>query len=202
MKALPCIEKLGYGFEGRIYLNHFPKQKRKSDVSFRSWIQLCKNKCFTPKQCHMTKICSGKRCNMYHTTVVYNVLKSNFEYLHSRWKYSHLIRVLFWGSCTLKYQSRTHTRQEHGHADTLQVPKGAHCSAIGRRSDDYRVVFDFCLIVSFNLVEQIALYKWPTRTRGSRNTSIFPRDLYQGMRPAHESHLYNVTTSIIGWAHT
>ena len=36
LKTLPCIEKLGYGFEGRIYLNHFPKQKRKSDVSFRS----------------------------------------------------------------------------------------------------------------------------------------------------------------------
>ena len=30
-----------------------------------------------------------------NATVVYNVLKSNFEYLHSRWKYSHLIRVLF-----------------------------------------------------------------------------------------------------------
>ena len=44
LKTLPCIEKLGYGFEGRIYLNHFPKQKRKSDVSFRSWIPLCKNK--------------------------------------------------------------------------------------------------------------------------------------------------------------
>ena len=26
LKTLPCIEKLGYGFEGRIYLNHFPKQ--------------------------------------------------------------------------------------------------------------------------------------------------------------------------------
>ena len=68
----------------------------------------------TLKQCHMTKICSGKRCNMYHTTVVYNVLKSNFEYLHSRWKYSHLIRVLFQVSCTLKFgsdiQSQTKVR--------------------------------------------------------------------------------------------
>ena len=49
----------------------------------------------TLKQCHMIKICGGKRCNRYHTTVAYNVLKSNFEYLHSRWKYSYLIRVLF-----------------------------------------------------------------------------------------------------------
>ena len=98
LKTLPCIEKHRNGFKDRIDPNHFQKQKRKSGVSFRSWIQSCKKKVFSPKtlkQCHMTKICSGKSCNRYHTTVVYNVLKSNFEYLDSRWKYSHLIRVLF-----------------------------------------------------------------------------------------------------------
>ena len=58
------------------------------------------------------------------------------------------------------------------HADTL-APKGAHCSAIGRRSVDCRVLLDFCFIVSFNLVEQITLFKWPTRTHESRNTAIF-----------------------------
>ena len=58
------------------------------------------------------------------------------------------------------------------HADTL-APKSAHCSAIGRRSVDYIVELDFCLSVSFNLVGQIALFKWPTRTHESRNTAIF-----------------------------
>ena len=101
-KLYHVSKKQGYSFEVRIYPNHFPKQKRKTGVSFRSWIWNCKNKCFPPKQCHMIKICSGKRCNRYHTTVAYNVLKSNFEYLHSRWKYSYLIRVLFQVSCTLK----------------------------------------------------------------------------------------------------
>ena len=46
------------------------------------------------------------------------------------------------------------------------VPKGAHCSAIGRG------VLDFCLTVSFNLVEPITLFKRPTRTHESRNSVI------------------------------
>ena len=50
---------------------------------------------------------------------------------------------------------------------------GAHCSAIGRRSVDDRVVLDFCLIVSFTLVEQKTLFKWSTRTHESRNNAIF-----------------------------
>ena len=53
------------------------------------------------------------------------------------------------------------------------APKSAHCSAIGRRGVDYRVVLDFCWIVSLNLVEQITLFKWPTRTHESHNTVIF-----------------------------
>ena len=70
------------------------------------------------------------------------------------------------------YQSRTHTRQDHDHDSigmqihTL-VPKGAHCSAIGRG------VLDFCLTVSFNLVERITLFKRPTRTHESRNSVMF-----------------------------
>ena len=43
---LPCFEKCRNGFEGRMYPNHFPKQKGKPGVSFRSWMQNCKNKCF------------------------------------------------------------------------------------------------------------------------------------------------------------
>ena len=58
----------------------------------------------------------------------------------------------------VNYQSRTHTRQEHGHdywhADTL-VPMGVHCSAIGRRSVDNRVLLDFCLIVSFGWADNV-----------------------------------------------
>ena len=50
---------------------------------------------------------------------------------------------------------------------------GAHCSAIGRCSVDFRVVLDFCLIVSFNRVEQITLFKWPTKTHKSHNTAFF-----------------------------
>ena len=62
-QASCCIEKRRNGFEDRTYPNHFQKQKRKSGVSFRSWIQNCKKKVFSPKtlkQCHMTKIYSGK----------------------------------------------------------------------------------------------------------------------------------------------
>ena len=72
----------------------------------------------------------------------------------------------------VKYQSRTHTRQDHDHDSigmqiyTL-VPKGAHYSAIDRG------VLDFCLTVSFNLVERITLFKRPTRTHESRNSVIF-----------------------------
>ena len=87
------------------YIQTISKNKNENQTS-RLGVEsrFVKKKVFSPqtlKQCHMTKICSGKGCNRYHTTVVYNVLKSNFEYLHSRWKYSHLIRVLFWVSCTL-----------------------------------------------------------------------------------------------------
>ena len=49
----------------------------------------------TLKQCHITKICGRQRCNGYLSTFVYNVLESNFEHLHSIWKYSHSKRVLF-----------------------------------------------------------------------------------------------------------
>ena len=88
------------------YIQTISKNKNENQTS-RLGVEsrFVKKKLFSPKtlkQCHMTKICSGKRCNRYHTTVVYNVLKSNFEYLHFRWKYSHLIRVLFKVSCTLK----------------------------------------------------------------------------------------------------
>ena len=70
-------------------------------------------------------------------------------------------------------------------------PKGAHCSAVGRSSVDYRILLYFCLTVSFNLVEQISLFKWPTITHESRHTAIFnpslttishlhyPRDLFR-----------------------
>ena len=71
----------------------------------------------------------------------------------------------------VKYQSRTHTRQDHDHDHGMQihtlVPKGAQCSAIGRG------VLDFYLNVSFNLVERITLFKRPTRTHESRNCVIF-----------------------------
>ena len=62
LKTLPCIEKCRKGFEGRIYANHFPKQKGKPGVSFRSRMQNCKNKCFpkTLKQCHLTKCIAEK----------------------------------------------------------------------------------------------------------------------------------------------
>ena len=46
LKTFPCIEKRRNGFEDRIYPNHFQKQKRKSDVSFRSWIENCKKGVF------------------------------------------------------------------------------------------------------------------------------------------------------------
>ena len=49
--------------------------------------QNVKEKCFPPKHYKamyiLNKICSGKRCNRYLSTVVFNVLKSNFEYIHS-----------------------------------------------------------------------------------------------------------------------
>ena len=51
LKTLPCIEKRRNGLSrDRTYPNHFQKQKRKSGVSFRSWIQNCKKRCFPPKR--------------------------------------------------------------------------------------------------------------------------------------------------------
>ena len=98
------------------------------------------------------------------------------------------------------YETRTWSWL-YWHADTL-APKGTHCSAIGRRSADNRVVLDYCLIVSFNLVEQITLFKWPTRTHESHNTAIFninlttishlhcPRDLSRYARSPCEMSLH------------
>ena len=99
-------------------------------------------------------------------------------------------------------------QQEHGHDSIgMQIPLYlsvlTHCSAIGGRSIDYRVVLDCCLIVSFNLVEQITLFKWPMRTHESRNTAIFltpslttisllhyPRDLSRYAPSPWEASLY------------
>ena len=104
-------------------------------------------------------------------------------------------------------------RQVSMYLDTL-VHKGAHCWAISRRNVDYRVVLDFCLIISNILVEQSTLFKWPTRTHESHNTSIFYAMLHNndilpslfkgvslGMRPTNERRLYIATTSLIGWPH-
>ena len=48
-KGLDCI-KIGKVWSIRIYPNHFQKQKRKSDVSFSSCIQICKKMCFPQKR--------------------------------------------------------------------------------------------------------------------------------------------------------
>ena len=86
LKTLRCIEKRRNGFEDRTYPNHFQNKNEKQASRLGVEFGVVK-KVFPPKtlkQCHMTEICIEKRCNMYHKTVVYNVLKSNFEYLHSR----------------------------------------------------------------------------------------------------------------------
>ena len=88
-------------------------QNKNENQAFRLGVESrIVKKVFSPKtlkQYHMTKICCGKGCNGYLSIAVYNVSKSNFGHLQSRWKYSHLIRVLFYVSCTLKCAGNTYS---------------------------------------------------------------------------------------------
>ena len=116
----------------------------------------------------------------------------------------------------IKYQSRMHTRQEHGHdylhASTL-VSRGAHCSVIKQTHCWQQSCTWFLLncFLYFGWSDNV-IQMTNENSRISQHFHVLTQAQQRwyltftvqgiGMRPANERRLYNVATSLIGWPPT
>ena len=98
LKSLPYIEKRGNDFEGA-YVQTVSQNKHRNQASHLGVESENVKKEFPPKRwiilydSHFQR----KMRNRHLSTVVYNVMKCDFEYHQSRWKCNHSKLVLFWG---------------------------------------------------------------------------------------------------------